>query len=210
MSIKNQVSSSDAPKRLSMVDFLAASDQAGSFAKGCRFFVRINPGGNVIRSYPNDIGYMCEAVELPGRGFALGHTRYYGPEQVFPINTEYQPITVSVLCRADSRERRFFDDWLDYINPINTFNFQYPDTYQCEINIYQYADYAGEGNTTAYPPAMASASKSWKPKVTYHWQLRKAWPTLVNAQPVNWSEQDVLRLQVSFAYKYWDRPDYAP
>ena len=47
--------------------------------------------------------------------------------------------------------------------------------------------------------------KTIKPIATYGWRLNKAWPTLVNPQQVTWADQDILRLQVTFTYKYWDR-----
>ena len=125
---------------------------------------------------------------------SLSQLRYYGPSQVVPSNTEYQPLALTFICRADSQERRFFDDWLDFINPITSFNFQYPEDYYCNIEIYQYQERGGQGGRGV-------------PQISYHWKLHKAWPTLVNDQAVNWAESEYLRLQVSFAYKYWSRPN---
>ena len=110
------------PKYLNMLAFLGALDMGGSLTRACRFAVNIRPP-TTLRSYPIDLQYLCDAAELPGRSFGVAQARYYGPSQLFPTNTEYQPITLSFLCRADSRERRFFDDWLDLINPVNNYNF---------------------------------------------------------------------------------------
>ena len=41
----------------------------------------------------------------------------------------------------------------------------------------------------------------------YQWSLLRAYPMQVHPQAVTWADQDLLRLQVSFAYKYWDRPN---
>lgn len=191
----NQVTQSNAPKALSMDQFKSAADRGGSFSRGCRFIVAISPPQALRSRYPSDMHYMCEAAELPGRGFAVAEARYYGPSQLMPTNPQYQPLSVTLLSRSDCRERRFFDDWLDYINPISNFRFRYPNEYYCMINIYQYPEY-GIGDF-----------RKPMPTVSYNWCLHKAWPTLVNPQPVNWAEQDILRLQVSFAYKYWDRPN---
>ena len=193
----NQIGQQNVPKALSLDQFKSAADRAGSFARGCRFIVVIAPPQLLQRRYPTDLHYMCEATELPGRGFSLAEARYYGTSQMFPTNPQYQPINVTILCRNDCRERRFFDDWMDFINPISTFRFRYQDEYSTMINIYQYPDYGvGAGNDR----------RNWQPIASYNWRILKAWPTLVNPQPVNWAEQDVLRLQVSFAYNHWDRP----
>ncbi len=174
--------------------FKSFLDQGGSLAKACRFAVVIKPP-SAIRSAPRELFLLCDAAELPGRGFATVESRYYGPSQMFPTNTQYQPASLSIMCRSDSGERRFFDDWLDIINPTTNYNFEYFNNYQCDIDIYQYAEYGGAGGT-----------RNLTPQVTYHWQLRKAWPMLVNAQAVSWADQDILRLQVTFAYKNWERP----
>lgn len=193
----NQITQSNVPKSISLDQFKGASDRAGSFARGCRFFVVITPPQSLQRRYPTDLHYMCEATDFPGRGFAIAEARYYGPSQLFPTNSQYQPLTVTLLCRSDCRERRFFDDWLDFINPISTWRFRYQVEYATTIMVYQYPDYAaGSGRN----------SKSWTPIASYAWRFNRTWPTLVNPQPVTWAEQDVLRLQISFAFNFWDRP----
>ena len=181
-------------KDLNMGRFRSVLDNGGSLAKACRYIVAIKPQES-IKSYPKDLHFLCESAELPGRGFSVVQTRYYGPSQMFPTNSEYQPINLSFMCRSDSQERRFFDDWLDFINPVESFNFEYPEKYYSQIEVYQYAEYGAGGVAT--PTA----------HITYQWRLNKAWPTLVAAQAVNWADQEYLKLQVSFAYKYWDRPN---
>lgn len=189
----NQVSQTGL-KDLSMGRFRSVLDIGGSLAKACRYIVAVRPPTS-LKTFPRELHYLCEAAELPGRGFSVVQTRYYGPSQMFPVNSEYQPISLTFMCRSDSQERRFFDDWLDTINPVDNFNFEYPENYYSEIEVYQYTEYGAAG--TAMPT----------PNISYQWRLMKAWPTLVSPQPVNWAESDYLRLQVSFAYKYWDRPN---
>lgn len=184
-------------KDLNLGRFRAVLDKGGSVAKGCRFLVTIRIPQEMqrtVKTYTPDLDYLCESADFPGRGFSVAQARYYGPSQVIPVNTEYQPLTLTFICRADSSERRFFDDWLDYINPTNNFNFEYPNNYYSIINVYQYAEWG-------------SGAGRGVPQITYNWRLNKAWPTLVGEQPVNWVEGDYLRLQVTFAYKYWDRPN---
>jgi hypothetical protein len=179
-------------KDLNLLRFKSVLDRGGSLAKGCRYIVAIKPPQS-LKTFPQDLHYLCEAADFPGRGFAVSQARYYGPSQVFPSNTEYQPLALTFICRADSQERRFFDDWLDFINPVNNFNFAYPNEYYSEVHVYQYTEWGNPG--------------TGMPNISYHWRLNKAWPTLINDQAVNWAEGDYLRLQVTFAYKYWDRPN---
>lgn len=180
-------------KDLNINRFRSVLDRGGSLAKGCRYIVVVKPPQS-LKTFPQDLHYLCEAADFPGRGFAVAQARYYGPSQVMPVNTEYQPMALTFICRADSQERRFFDDWLDTINPVDNFNFAYPNDYYSEIDVYQYTEWGSKAGKGV-------------PNISYHWRLNKAWPTLVNDQPVNWAENDYLRLQVTFAYKYWDRPN---
>jgi len=195
------------PQNLDMQSLKAAADSAGQYAKGCRFVAVIKPtGSSIIGLIPRDLVYMCEAVEFPGRGFDITEIRYWGPKQVFPNNVMYgSGINMQFICRQDSTERAFFDNWQDIINPVNNFMFEYPDNYYADINIYQLAEYAAGAGWNYIKD---SNHKPVNSLATYGWTLRKCWPTLVNPQQVTWADQDILRLQVSFAYKYWDRPDY--
>jgi len=190
----NNFKQTNVPQSLSLNAFRAASDALGQFAKSCRFVVKINPSATMLTSLPkNDLIYMCEAAEFPGRGFDVTQIRYYGPSQVMPNNTMYNTCNLQFLCRSASTERAFFDDWMEYINPTTSFNFEYPVNYYCNIQIFQFSEFGGR-NTPS--------------NAIYGWTLNKAWPTLVAPQQVTWADQDILRLQVTFAYKYWDRPDY--
>ena len=194
------------PKYLNMLAFLSALDIGGSLTRGCRFIVTVRPPNAMVgKTYPNDLHMMCEVAELPGRSFNVVQTRYYGPSQVFPTNTEYQPITLTFLCRADSRERRFFDDWLDIINPTSTFNYAYPSDYYTQIDVFQYAEY-GDPSPLGPLSVIPITGLTQTPHISYQWSLMKAWPLVIAAQPVNWAEQDVLRMNVTFTYKNWERP----
>ena len=177
-----------------------------SLTRGSRFAVSITPPAAIKSAMlVPDLHMLCDTAELPGRSFMAAEVRYYGPSQVLPTNTQYQPITLSFLCRSDSRERRFFDDWLDLINPTDTFNYAYPNEYWSQIDVFQYTEYA-DPSPVGPLASIPLVSMTLTPHISYQWSMIKAWPIAVNAQPVNWAEQDVLRLNVTFAYKNWERP----
>lgn len=195
---------SNPPQNLTMLDFRAKLDNLGAPAKQCRYFVRITPSGvnnkltqlgyNVLLQ---DLSYLCDATELPGRSFEVTETRYYGPSLAVPHNTKYtQEISMSFITRAESYERQLFDDWLGLINPINNFNFEYAKNYYATIDVYLLSE-APKGTGTDRPTAG---------KATYMWSLQNAWPATVSPQQVTWADNDVLKLSVSFIYQFWTRP----
>lgn len=208
----------NAPSQIEINNMLSALDGQNQITKGCRFIVRINPQGLLGRlSYFNDIGktmlFACDAAEFPGRGFQVSEMRYYGPKQVMPNNTTYgEGINLSFLVRSKTFERQLFDDWMDIINPPTTYHFKYPADYYSDIEIFHYAEYGrgGSGTGGSRVPNGISSSASpaikYTPEVIYGWKLFKAWPMMVQPQQVTWADTDVLRLQVTFAYKYWERP----
>lgn len=192
--------SSNPPKQLSMNHFRAVSDNFGGLAKTYRFAVRIIPVGTKLQNYSDfcrDFTHLCEIAELPGRGFMNLDVRYYGPSHKLPFQTTYEDMNMTFLCRTDSIERQFFDDWMYHINPVNSFDFNYRDEYRAQIEIYQFADYSEiEGDDA--------------PKATYAITVHNAYPILVNPQPVTWADSQYQRVVVSFTYTHWSRVGYDP
>lgn len=186
----------NAPSALSMIDFKAISERYGSLAKSCKFIARIRPAGALMLPYINfvqDLTYLCEVGELPGRGFMNIDVRYYGPNQKLPFQSTYEDISLNFLCRAESFERQFFDDWMTRINPVNTWDFSYRDDYSAFIDLYQYSDVGID-----------------QPEAKYWITLHDAYPILLNPQPATWMDDAFQRLVVSFTYTKWTRPGIDP
>lgn len=194
----------NAPTDLDMNNFISSLNQMGGIAKLARFIVTVSPVGDnnpLIQRYSTEqfrgMMYACFQAEFPGRGFQTFSTRYNGPEQIYPYNTEYSKCSLTFICRNNSVERKMFDDWQDLINPTTTFNFAYPENYYSDINIYHYSEYAEK--------SIVDKASS---QLNYAWALRKAWPSLVKPQPVTWMDQEFLFLEVEFTYRYWDRSNW--
>lgn len=182
-----------APKDLDMLTFWSTMDDHGGLAKSCRFATVIRPQGDYIRAYSQftqDLIYLTEVAEMPGRGFLNIDVRYYGPNHKLPFQSSYEDMNLTFLCRTESQERGFFDDWMSIINPIDTFDFSYRDDYRAEIDIYQFSEVGDEDRM---------------PEATYGITLHNAYPLLINPQPVTWSDDQFQRLVVSFTYTHWSR-----
>ena len=188
------------PSSINIQNFRSEIDRLGQVAKSARFAVRIIPQGsnNLISglSYSQQLPYLlyvCDAAEFPGRGFNVSTTRYYGPEVSVPNNTMYGPtVNLSFICRNNSLERQFFDDWMDIINPVTTFNYNYPKQYYCSVEVFQFSEI---GDTEK------------KPHVNYTWRYVNCWPSAISPIQVTWADDNILRLGVTLVYKYWTRPN---
>lgn len=186
------------PQNLDMLSVYARSSDYEGLARMCRFVVTITPSGanNLLvgAGYGaggmfSDLVYLTEAAEYPSRGFESIETRYYGPKIRMPVNSEYEDTTLTFLCRNMAFERQLFDDWQAMINPTSTYDFNYKVQYAAVIRIFELTE---------------------RNVASYCWSLMDAWPSLVQAQPVTWADDQFLRLQVTFNYTKWLREGRDP
>lgn len=124
----------------------------------------------------------CESAELPGRDLTTTDARIYGPSFKMPYMTNYNDVSFTFLCGQSLMEKRIFDDWIAYINPTDTFNFQYRDSYVTTVSIHQLTD-----NEIS----------------TYSCKLLEAYPIQVNSMPVSWGDENFHRVTVTMTYRYW-------
>ena len=185
------------PENLSMVDVGAYSSALGGLAKSARYAIRIQPVGDLLvqlgyMDFMRQFTYLSDSAELPGRSLMSLDIRYYGPSFKMPFQTQYEDTSMTFLCRTQSLERQFFDDWMEIINPTNIWDFNFRDSYRANIEIFQLAEFGENKNSTA-------------PKPMYKWTIWDAYPIIVNPQPVTWADDNIQRLSVSFTYTKWTR-----
>jgi hypothetical protein len=185
------------PQNLTMNDVKSYSSAYGGLVKSSKYAIRIVPVGNLLLSlgygdFLNHFTYLSDSAEMPGRAFMSLDIRYYGPNFKIPFQSQYEDMTITFLCRTESFERQFFDDWMEIINPTNLWDFNYRDSYRSRIEIYQLATHGDDNTSTA-------------PKAVYKWTVHDAYPVVVNPQPVTWADDQFQRLAISFTYTKWTR-----
>lgn len=187
----------NSPQNLTMNDVKAYSSAYGGLVKSSKYAIRIVPVGNLLLSlgygdFLNHFTYLSDSAEMPGRAFMSLDIRYYGPNFKIPFQSQYEDMTITFLCRTESFERQFFDDWMEIINPTNLWDFNYRDSYRSRIEIFQLATHGTDNTATA-------------PKSVYKWTVHDAYPVVINPQPVTWADDQFQRLTVSFTYTKWTR-----
>lgn len=173
------------PQLSNLNDFRSALARGEDLAQSAQFAVQIGKISNLF----SDLIYMCESAEMPGRAFAVNEYRYYGPGFKMPHQTEYTEINFSFYVSNLMHEKEIFDNWMGYINPKNSYNFRFRNEYSTDIYIYQFSQVA-EADTN-------------RNVATYKSTLRQAYPINVQAMPLSWAEDNIHRLQVTFAYTDW-------
>ena len=84
------------PKDFSMTTIRSYFNETyGQPAKNCRFAVRIVPplifgALGLNTEVAQDLTYMCESAEMPGRAFLNVDLRHYGPSFKLPFQSKYE------------------------------------------------------------------------------------------------------------------------
>lgn len=129
----------------------------------------------------------CENAELPGRAIATTSMKIYGVEEKFPYMSAYNDLSLTFIVSDDMEEKKFFDAWLNWINPNTNYNLKYKQDYSVALRINQY---------------------DAQNKVSYSVDLVDAYPIAVNAMDLSWSADGYHKLTVTFAYTSWRDNSY--
>lgn len=195
------------------------------FAKTSKFDVRITaPSGLNLNA--TDLRFQCESTELPGYTVNTVDGRYYGvanPVASFPT---FADLTLNFICAGDFWEKKLFDRWMNLVIPINNYNPNYKEVYTSpRIEINQFSEVAGVSSTqgspatgpagfqfgqtvgATSPSSGTAASTSTSPPVIYKVAFFGAFPTSIAPMSVNWGDDGIHRLAVTFRYEYWTTGD---
>jgi hypothetical protein len=159
------------------------------FAKTAKFDVAVTaPAG--LKLNAADLRFQCESTELPGYTINTVDGRYYGvanPVASFPA---FGDLTLTFVCAGDFWEKKLFDRWMNLVIPINNYNPNYKDAYTSpKIEINQYSEVANSSENTA--------------PIIYRVAFFEAFPTAIAPMNMNWADDGIHRLVVTFRYEYW-------
>lgn len=192
----------NAPNVNTLETFVSTVNRYGAgLASASQYMVVINPPagpifgtntGDILHTTRQQLSFLCEQAEIPGKSLIVNDARYYGPNFKYPTQTEYTDISMTFLVRDEMYEKQFFDNWMMTINPTHTYDFKYKKDYCTDINIIQYS--------------LVRESKD-KNHPTYMLTLRKAFPIAIAPMSLAWGEEGFHRLQVTFAYTEFSRSD---
>jgi hypothetical protein len=99
------------------------------------------------------MAFMCNQAVVPGRHFATQEINHFGPIRKMPYQSIYDDLQVSIFCRADMKERKFFEAWQDKIHNNKHHQWSYFNSYVqdlelvCYTPIWQAQNYNDEYNS---------------------------------------------------------------
>lgn len=133
---------------------------------------------------------FCDATALPGLDFASSQSRIYSENREMPYERLYVPITMSFYVDADMVIKTMFDKWQASVVDPETRVMAYYDDYIRDITI-----------------QVLQVSESASPP--YQVVLHEAWPKSVGAVTMDYTSHEIMKLQVTFLYKWWDNGEPA-
>jgi len=175
--------------------FLNKADNLGGLAKNSRFSVSITPPTKLVTGNRAEVwSFLCRSAEIPAMAQQTTEDRIYGIEVMKPYGVTFEPVTLSFFNTNDFSPRKFWEDWLDHIQPAKSRNMAYYDDMVGDIKIYHYSDHAKQ-------PVPSYEN--------YYCQLIEAWPLSIGESELDWEQDEVngAAFDVQLQYKYWTRSD---
>lgn len=177
-------------------EFRSHFGKHNEFAKASKFEVIIAPPAAApdLLPYASGLTFQCENAELPGYTINTVDNRIYGVPNPVASTASFADITLTFICAGDMWEKKFFDRWMDRIVPINNYNPKYKNEYSSpKIEINQYSEFLPEGTES---PTAASQK-------AYSVSIFEAFPVAMAPLTLNWADDGILKLAVTFKYEYW-------
>jgi len=164
-------------------NFVSQIGESG-LARSNRYTVEMAlPGTSYNTNQYRKMMLFCEAVQLPGLNVNTTPIRTFGEVREMPYEMNYDPITLSFYVDGNMIIKGIFDEWILSVHNINTRNFNYYSNYTSDLVKIFVEDLNN------------------KPK--YIVGLYEVYPKTVSQVQMGYDQKDVMKLSVSFAYKYW-------
>jgi hypothetical protein len=217
--------------------FLANYALHGDFAKSSKFAVLIFPppglqnsgglfGGLVGKTKAfedrNKLGFgkilntaslsfQCESAVLPGYQINTIEQKIYGAPFTGGASPVFEPIQLTFICAGDMWERKFMEDWMEVVLPREPNK----NENKFALNTETWFE-AGDGPKR--PPFSASYREEYVSTIQviqFHetgipsarYKFVEAYPVDMNPQPLNWGDDNIHRLQVTFHYRTYEREE---
>ena len=166
-------------------------------------------------------GFYCHNAQLPSKQFQTTETVIYGPDRKMPYRTQYQDFTCSFYVATNSGTTEDAQMVLDYFNRWqsaiidNNHDLEYHDNYVTDIDVDVYSrkgtGIPGVGSVDVRLPqviggdplAELSFFKSKELKPIHSITIQGAYPMTVDAVPLDWTNDGIMSVNVTFAYFLW-------
>lgn len=167
-------------------EFIASVKTEGLMTSN-RFSVELTVPPILLDSNFTDLSRVllhCENITLPGLSLSTTQSRTFGEYREMPYEKTFDTIAMTFFVDNTMQVKQLFDVWInDSIQNSSSKKFNYYTQYttQMSINVYDKNE-----------------------NQRYIVRLYECYPKVVSAITLDYNSKDVMRLQVSMNYKYWE------
>lgn len=207
------------------VENMITSLNTQGVAKTSHFEVYINAGRASDGKREREMAFRIEAVDLPGRNLLFTDHKFgnIGPINKIPNGGQtYSDVTMSIICSEDLREKEYFEWWHEQM--VNTGAYEGTPytaldgtvsaarTEQERMLAEQEAEFFDSPTSSVLSPWYVKYFTNYVGSVEIRQYglggdlrsvhtLREAYPIFISPISMTWGSEDVVRLQVTFAYR---------
>lgn len=128
------------------------------------------------------LALMCDSVTLPGYNIASTPINVYGEATEMPYNRTFEPVTMTFYCDNRMNIKNILEGWAASIIDPDTRVVRYYNDYVKNIEIYV---------------------QNVEDKSPYMVKLYEAYPKTIQSIQMDASNKDLMKISVTFQYKYW-------
>ena len=182
-------------------ELLATLNKQGG-AKASHFEVQIdNPAAFVAED--RAIMFRADTAELPGRTISTSEYRATtGPIRKIAYASTYTDTTIGFICSADLREKLYFEQWQDMVMNHRSYRSESEHAKTGLHSVGYYDDYA-KGRVVEIRTFDETGRRRTRHLFT------EAYPIGIAPISLSWADDNIIRLNVTFAYRDY-RTDFTP
>ena len=171
-----------------MIKDFISQIKTGALARNNRFAVVLTPPAAINPGKLQKILLFCDSVQLPGLNYSTVQNRTFGEFRETPYEKLYDALNMSFYVDNDLEVKRFFDDWMNTIQDPTTRTFNYYNNYTTKMTI---------------------EVQDLNDKTRYELKLYECYPKNIGVIQLDNSSKDIMKLQVTMQYKYWESDNYS-
>lgn len=164
---------------------IALSD---GISKTNRFYVELYPPrliNNNIEPFTSKlkmIRMMCDTAQLPGVNLSTTPMRTFGESVEVPYEKLFDQVSLTFYVDKQMYVKKLFDSWIESIQGLDRI-INYPADYKADMTIYVF-----DTQENSY----------------YNVKLYEAFPKTIGAISLDYSARDIMKLNVTFSYRYYE------
>jgi hypothetical protein len=157
------------------------------------------------------LALQCEQASLPGYNLNTVEQKIYGaPWSIAAQPGDYLPLELTFISAGDLWERKFFEDWMEFIVPKGSIR----NTADSFVgNFTENLVNSDGGSRAAGSATYRNEYISTIQVIQFHdtgipsarYTFEEAYPVSIAPQPLNWGDDSINRVNVTFKYTTWSR-----